>query len=238
MANNVESTMTDLMTSLAIVFIMLMFAFMQNQGVEANQGSTKKLDAIQDSLAVVLEPLNLACVDDVNDPLACIIRLPDEQLKFKVNKADIDPQGKVFLSQLIPGMVRELTSDTHREHVESMFINGFTDSDGDDEMNLQLSQARAFSVGKHIVGPILNKPEFIKSSGKSHSPRDTVIDWLHLNGRGERELQYVNCGQTTCPENKKASRRVEIKIRVKSHEQRKLIEQQMKADSADGKVKS
>lgn len=209
MAVKVESTMTDLMTSLAVVFIMLMFAFMQNQSIEASKGSINRLHSLQDSLAITLTPLHLACVDDERDPLACIIRLPDEQLKFTVNKAFIDPQGKQFLAKLFPPIVKTLTSKSHRDNVESVYIDGFTDSDGDYEGNLLLSQQRAFSVGYFIISDIL----------KTSPDRTQLIKWLYVNGRGENDLIRYGCIKATCIENKKASRRVEIKVRVKSHEQ-------------------
>jgi outer membrane protein OmpA-like peptidoglycan-associated protein len=209
MSAKVESTMTDLMTSLAVVFIMLMFAFMQNQSVETSKGSVNRLHSLQNSLAIALMPLHLKCEDDEQDPLACIIRLPDDQLKFTVNKSLIDPQGKQFLTHLVPPIIQTLNSKQHRANVESVYIDGFTDSDGDYEGNLLLSQQRAFSVGYFVISDILKKSPF----------RTQLIQWMYVNGRGENDLVQYLCQTQKCLENKKASRRVEIKIRVKSHEQ-------------------
>lgn len=210
MAVKVESTMTDLMTTLAVVFIMLMFAFMQNQSVETNNGSKNRLKRLKEELAVSLLPLNLSCEDDKNDPLACIIRLPDDRLKFMVNRADIDPHGKAFLKKLFPSIVDTLTSDFHKANVESVYIDGFTDTDGEYESNLLLSQQRAFSVGYFIISDVFKKS----------SNRTQLIKWMYVNGRGANDFLTYKCKKEPCPENKKASRRVEIKIRVKSHEQR------------------
>lgn len=218
MALNIEATMTDLMTSLAVVFIMLMFAFMQNQSVDVNQGSTNTLDALQTSLKQTLNPFGLECKDDPRDPLACIIRLPDDQLKFEVNRAELDPKGAQFLWRVIPPLVQSLTHGQHSNSIESVYIDGFTDSDGDDEANLLLSQQRAFSAGYHVISKVL----------KASPHRQQLIEWLYVNGRGENDLVTHDCtSPTPCPENKQASRRVEVKIRVQSYEQRQNVAKAM-----------
>jgi outer membrane protein OmpA-like peptidoglycan-associated protein len=209
MAVKVESTMMDLMTTLAVVFIMLMFAFMQNQSIEANKGSINRLKSLQKELAISLSSLALKCEDDKNDPLACIIRLPDDRLKFKVNDANIDPEGKAFLRKLFPTILDILTSKEHKANVESLYIDGFTDTDGEYEGNLLLSQQRAFSIGYYIISDVF----------KMSPNRTQLIKWMYVNGRGANDYITYKCDEEKCPENKKASRRVEIKIRVKSHEQ-------------------
>lgn len=210
MAVKVESVMTDLMTTLAIVFIMLMFAFIQNQSIEARRGSINRLKSLQKELDISLSSLKLKCVDDKNDPLACIIRLPDDRLKFMVNKANIDPVGKDFLRKLFPTLVGTLTSKDHMGNVESFYIDGFTDTTGQYEQNLSLSQQRAFSVGHFIISDVF----------KNSTHRTQLIRWMYVNGRGPNDFIRQKCNKEQCPEDRKASRRVEIKIRVKSNEQR------------------
>ncbi|MCS6266809.1 MAG: OmpA family protein [Vampirovibrio sp.] len=94
--------------------------------------------------------------------------------------------------------------------VESFYIQGFTDSDGDDEHNLALSQQRAFSVGRFVVTDVI----------PPSAERNFLLKWLYVNGRGEQE-QLLDT--RTHQENKQASRRVEVRIRVKSNEQRNVI---------------
>jgi outer membrane protein OmpA-like peptidoglycan-associated protein len=206
MALNLESSMTDLMTSLAVVFIMLMLAVLQNQG----QGSKNALTDIQHQLNEALKQEQLRCETDTEDPLSCIIRLPEDRLRFLVDKADIDPNGERFIKRLFPKVMHVLALPRIAPSVESLYIQGFTDSDGDDEHNLALSQQRAFSVGRFVVAFVI----------PPSAERTYLLKWLYVNGRGEQEQRL---DANTHQENKQASRRVEVRIRVKSNEQRNRI---------------
>jgi len=211
MALNLEASLTDLMTSLAIVFIMLMLALAQNQG----QGSRNALQEIQTKVNAALESHALTCDSDDNNPLSCVIRLPEEKLRFLVNRADIDPQGKVFINSMFPIVLKVLEDTAIQPSVESVYIQGFTDSDGNDEENLYLSQQRAFSVGRYVVSDVV----------KPSKARNDLLKWLYVSGRGEQELIF-NEGSTSV-ENKAASRRVEVRIQVKSSEQRNSAAKQL-----------
>jgi outer membrane protein OmpA-like peptidoglycan-associated protein len=206
MALNLESSMTDLMTSLAVVFIMLMLAVLQNQG----QGSKNALNDIQTQLNEALKLEQLECKTDKQDPLSCIIRLPEDRLRFLVAKADVDPKGEQFIKRIFPKIMHILAKKAISPNVESFYIQGFTDSDGDDEHNLALSQQRAFSVGRFVVTDVI----------PPSAERNFLLKWLYVNGRGEQE-QLLDT--RTHQENKQASRRVEVRIRVKSNEQRNVI---------------
>jgi outer membrane protein OmpA-like peptidoglycan-associated protein len=209
MALNVESSLTDLMTSLAVVFIMLMLALAQNQASELQHGGRARLEKLQGYLNHELQWVDLNCENLPEDPLACVIRLPDSRLRFLVNRADLDPKGKAFLQQVVPRVVTVLNKKDVKPDVESVYIQGFTDSDGNDETNLFLSQQRAFSVGYYVVSSVL----------KTSPYRNQLLRWLYVNGRGEQERLFYD-PSTRQHENKAASRRVEVRIRVKPYELR------------------
>lgn len=209
MALNLESSMTDLMTSLAVVFILLMIALAQNQAQEQQNGSARHLKEIQQRIDRLLLSEHLHCETDVHDPLSCVIRLPEDKLRFEVNKDVIDPNGQTFLKRVFPPIITTLNESAIRPTVDSLYIQGFTDSDGNDEHNLELSQKRAFSVGRFVVSYV------VPPSAK----RDQLLKWLYVNGRGEQERRLKNG-----VEDKQASRRVEVKIRVKSNEQRQALQ--------------
>lgn len=209
MALNVESSLTDLMTSLAVVFILLMLALAQNQASELQQGGRARLEKLQGFLNRELHFVDLACASIPEDPLACVIRLPDDRLRFHVARADLDPKGMAFLNQIMPKVVGVLNRQDVKSDVESVYIQGFTDSDGNDETNLFLSQQRAFSVGFHVVSKVL----------KPSPERNQLLRWLYVNGRGEQERLFFD-PTTRRHENKAASRRVEVRIRVKPYELR------------------
>ncbi|MFN7310558.1 MAG: OmpA family protein [Vampirovibrionales bacterium] len=214
MALNLESSMTDLMTSLAVVFILLMLALAQNQAQEQQNGSARHLKEIQKRIDYLLVQEHLTCEADERDPLSCIIRLPEDKIRFEVNKDIIDPKGQAFLKRMFPPVLNTLNAPEIKSTVDSLYIQGFTDSDGNDEHNLELSQKRAFSVGRFVVSFV------IPPSNK----RNQLLKWLYVNGRGEQELR-LKSGK----EDKQASRRVEVKIRVKSSEQRQAVQSTLKS---------
>jgi OOP family OmpA-OmpF porin len=103
-------------------------------------------------------------------------------LFFEVNKSVLMPESYAELDNLI-----RLLSNQPELKIE---INGHTDSDGSDELNLKLSEERAKSVVAYLV-----------SKGVKN-------DRLTAKGLGETKPAVPN----TSPENKAINRRVEFKV--------------------------
>jgi outer membrane protein OmpA-like peptidoglycan-associated protein len=209
-------SMTDLMTSLAVIFILLLVVYMNQSYQETQKGSQN----IKEKLLEQLNAMKIDARPDPLDPLALVIRLQDEKLQFDFGKAILKPQGQTYLGGFMPNLSGILCSKDNYENVESVLIQGFTDHVGSDENNLLLSQQRAFEVLQYG----LNK------TGISHQERECLLQLASTNGRGKRDLlpfdekskRFASPGF----EDSNASRRVEFKIRVKSYELRKAIEKQ------------
>jgi outer membrane protein OmpA-like peptidoglycan-associated protein len=209
-----STAMTDLMTSLAVIFILLLVVYLNRSYQETREGSQNNLIAIKETLDKRLHPKNITCEYNAKkDPLSCTIRVGGDKLQFDSNQATLKPQGKDFLGFLTPHLTAVLCTKPNQSNVESVFIQGFTDSDGHDEQNLQLSQQRAFSVMQHVLN----------GTHLASKQRECLLDLSSTNGRGRRELLRNQQGD----EDKTASRRVEFKIRVKSFELRKQAQQQL-----------
>jgi outer membrane protein OmpA-like peptidoglycan-associated protein len=215
---SLANTMTDLMTSLAVIFILLLVVYINYSYEETRQGSSNAKESLKTRLSI----LGIRAQDDPNDPLALVVRVEDEKLRFDTNQAILKPQGKTYIHENVPRILSVLC-DSHKKNkvnadVESMLIQGFTDSDGNDELNLALSQDRALTV--------------LKESLTQYQPNDyrriCLLNMASTNGLGER-LRLGSSGQTiddsVIPgrEDKVKSRRVEFKIRVKSFEQRQKL---------------
>ncbi len=204
-------SMTDLMTSLAVIFILLLVCYMNQNFEDTQRGSHNRLLALKNKIDAGLKVKNIECeYDEKKDPLSCTVRVRDKHLSFDTGADQIKPTGQDFLKWLGPRLTGIICSPEYKKDVESVFIQGFTDSRDTDENNLSLSQNRSFAVMKYT----LNNTNLLKQE------RDCLLNVASTNGRGERDLVYTNK-----KENQDASRRVEFKIRVKSVEQR----QQMKA---------
>lgn len=206
--SSLSTSITDLMTSIAIIFILLLVVYLNHSFQEIHKGSASRREK-------VLKDLTLSSIkaqNDSKDPLAIIFAVNGDELQFDSNKYNIKPRGQKYLRQFTPKLVNSICGPKAVNDIESINIVGYTDSDGNDEHNLELSQGRALEVLKFS----LNK------TGLNPRKRECLLRLSSTNGRGERNLLPI--GSKAGHENKTISRRVEFKIRVKSYEQMKQLE--------------
>ena len=104
-----------------------------------------------------------------------------------------------------------LSNSAIKPHIDKIIIEGHTDSVGSYMSNLKLSQNRALAVMNHILTLDIVKKYKIKTlitaSGRSY------MDAIKVNGKEDRE----------------ASRRIEIKFKLKNNEAMKEIEKVLDA---------
>lgn len=199
----VHST-TDLMTSLFVVFVLLLVAYINRSYEETRKSSF----TLKDLLVGKLKDAQIQAENDPKDPLALLISIGDENLQFDRGESTIKDAGQNYLKSFVPKLAKVLTSKDVAKNVQSVVIEGHTDSDGNDESNLRLSQDRSYQVLKFALN----------GAGLDVHQRDFLLERVSMNGRGERDL--LPYGVTPGTEDKLQSRRVELKIRVKSFEQR------------------
>jgi len=195
MSVKLESSLTDLMTSLAVIFILLMVAMINNVG----QSGKSDIENIRKEL------LNnkIDCKPVADDPLVCTITFSDKEFMFNFGDDRILIQGEDSnqLKEKLLRIMETLTKPEWEENINGVFIDGYTDQQGDDETNLALSQRRSLAVGQFLLNNVyVNNPEY----------KDALLKWLYLNGRGEQNPKSTD----------EQSRRVELTIRVKSYSQR------------------
>ena len=147
--SGLASSMTDLMTSLAIIFILLLVASLNNTQQEGEQTRNDILLKLQEKLSkelVEYKDQGFQLTNDPKDPLGLIIVVPEGLLNFAVNRADIPPAGVEFMNRITPKLADTLCSEEFRPEMSSMVVEGHTDSTGTDETNLPLSQARSMAA--------------------------------------------------------------------------------------------
>lgn len=204
-----NSSMTDLMTSLMVIFILLLVVFANHIG-EKGQKIRDKMVADLSGKTSQFAPSDalrdLKIIESTDDPLSFIVSIDEQSgLKFESNKSDIMPQSKPKLRDMYVEILDYVCKPEIRKDIDSIQIIGYTDSQpvlSDPKFgNLSLSQDRALAVlkyGLYVVGINTDKGECLQ-------------DLASINGRGmaEQKATYAE------------SRRVEFKIRVKSYEQNK-----------------
>lgn len=204
-----SSSMTDLMTSLAVIFILLLVATLNNAQQEGETTRNAILQKLLERLQAEVDEYKergFEVKNDPKDPLGLIVVVPDGLLNFQVNRSEIPAPGIEFLQKIIPKMATTLCSEEFRQEMESIVIEGHTDSTGSDERNLPLSQERSLRVVQ----------ESLRILNAGSQDRSCFLELLSATGRGSVDRILDQEGK----EDMNRSRRVIFKIRVRSLERR------------------
>ena len=130
----------------------------------------------------------------------------EASVMFDYDQAELTDAGKQALEQILPIYCKVLLQDDYMKYLAEIIIDGYTDTDGDYSYNLQLSQQRSLAVAQYLLdiqGNFLdatqsqNLEKYLTVNG--HSMANPVLD---ANGNGDKD----------------ASRRVEVKFRLKDEE--------------------
>ncbi len=158
-------SMTDLMVGLVFVFIILLMYFaMQFQDVtEELTGASKTRTEILEQLQQTLKERGVEVVIDRQDG---VLRLPDSIL-FDSGQAVLKPEGRQAVSHLadalndvLPcysdGVPKRSTCPTSEHRIESVYVEGHTDSDryagsGGLRDNWDLSVVRATNTYRALI---------------------------------------------------------------------------------------
>jgi outer membrane protein OmpA-like peptidoglycan-associated protein len=211
--SGLASSLTDLMTSLAVIFILLLVAMLNNQ----RQQSAVTKSLVVSRLEAALERFKEQGVEvksDPTDPLVLLVIVPEDLLKFEQGKSEIPATGYEFLGTFVPKFVSTACSTEIRQGISSIVVEGHASSEGKESDNLSLSQRRSMAVIQQSLG-------VLDSSDRPDAPEDhrCFLSLISATGRGSAEpVFYVN-GEEDRPH----SRRVVFKIRIKSLEERKEI---------------
>lgn len=205
-ASHTTIGITDLMTSLAVVFILLFAAQITKISSATQSELQENKGDVQTALHDHIQRLGLSLDADPRDPLALLIVVPENRLTFEFGKSTLSPTADQFLMEALPFYVGALCGPL-RDKIDSLAIEGHTDDHGSDAFNLKLSQERSLAVmvkGLEVI--LAAKPAAYQCFQEITSAA----------GRGRQDLIY----DSTAMVNREKSRRVIFKIRLRSAEQR------------------
>jgi outer membrane protein OmpA-like peptidoglycan-associated protein len=209
-ASHTTIGITDLMTSLAIVFILLFAAQMTNTSSAAQSELQGNKEDVQTALRDHIQRLGLSLDADPRDPLALLIVVPENLLTFELGKSTLSPTAEQFLADALPFYVGALCGPL-RDKIDSLAIEGHTDDQGSDAFNLKLSQERSLAV-------MVKGLEVIQAA--EPTAYQCFKEITSAAGRGRQDLIYDSHAVV----NRDKSRRVIFKIRLRSAEQRHVLE--------------
>ena len=140
---------------------------------------------------------------------------------FSYNSATLNQASQSTLKDLIPKYLGVLMQEQYREYIAEIIIEGHTDTDGSYESNMKLSYDRAWSVAKFCLD---------KKNGLDEGEIAQLQKLLTVNGKSFSQPIYVKdaLGNVSEVVNMEASRRVEIKFRLKEDEMIEKISQVLK----------
>jgi len=193
----VTSGVADLMTSLAVIFILLLVAYVTR--VQDKHADPARDRVTPTDMAPSVGPRQPPLED--KRPSVHAIMVPDAAVNFEFGKSTLLPAAETFLSEAMPHYAAIACGPTEQE-VEAFVIEGYTDDLGDDIRNLKLSQERSFAVLAKSLEVIREKLPWAY---------ECFLQKATANGRGKQDLLRNDAGH---PDRDK-SRRVIFKIHMR-----------------------
>ncbi len=208
-------TMTDLMTALVLVFMVLFFYTYMTSTYERLESGIEQQKAAE-NLEKSLKEQNIEATIDGNRG---IVKISDLEL-FEINSYELSEKGKKYLDKFAPAYFNSLfTNDYLNKNIAKIIVQGHTDSQtykgkfSEDEQymkNMELSLKRAYSVANYMISTQYNKE----------------------NGNKLRKMIIVEGASFSSPilingkEDFTKSRRVELKLVMKNEKKQQGIIQQ------------
>lgn len=162
-------------------------------GIKADLISTLKQEFNQQNLNVV--------INETDGSLAL-----DSNILFGYNENELTEEGTQMLGTLLPLYCKVLVSDQYKDYLAEISVDGYTDTSGSYLYNLKLSQERALAVTDYLFS--------ITDTFLSEQEKQNLCEKLTANGHSMSNPVYHEDGQI----NMDASRRVEIRFRLKDEE--------------------
>ena len=130
----------------------------------------------------------------------------EASVMFDYDQAELTDGGKQALEQILPIYCKVLLQDDYMKYLAEIIIDGYTDTDGDYSYNLQLSQQRSLAVAQYLLD--------IQGNFLDATQSQNLEKYLTVNGHSMANPVLDANGNV----DKDASRRVEVKFRLKDEE--------------------
>ena len=144
----------------------------------------------------------------------------DANVMFDYDQYELTDEGKAVLEQILPIYCQVLLQGDYTQYLAEIIIDGYTDTDGDYSYNLYLSQMRSLAVAQYLLD--------IQGNFLSAEQSQELQDYLTVNGHSMANPILDAQGNV----DKDASRRVEVKFRLKDDEMIQELNQIMSGGEA------
>jgi outer membrane protein OmpA-like peptidoglycan-associated protein len=202
--DHLSSSLTDLMTSLMVIFILLLLVFVQRTGAKDPAAAARLLVELERQLRPGA-PDSPMIKQEQN---RILLIAPERLMSFESGKYSLSEKGKNFLVEKLPPIAGILYDKRFREGIESIVVEGHSDQeqfrglppDESRNRNLELSQQRAMEVVKTALADLKTT---------SSDEQRWFVGKLSASGRGQEDCSAVAGAQDEC-------RQVRFVIRVRA----------------------
>lgn len=209
--DHLSGSLTDLMTSLMVIFVLLLLVFISHTASK----DAAMTDVLLKKLKQDLIPQGFreeSIRQDPRDRNAILVIVPGKLMNFETQKSDLQPEGRMFLQSHIPAFANVLCGQQFRSSIDSIVVEGHTDrqrygktEEESQNNNLKLSQDRSMAVVKESLSDLSSRED----------ERSCFLEKLSATGRGEQDPEKTD----------DESRRVIFKIRVRARDEQQLEHQ-------------
>lgn len=130
----------------------------------------------------------------------------ESNVLFGTDEAELTEESLTVLRSVLPIYCKVLLEKKHQPYLAEIIIDGYTDTNRDYDYNLELSQRRSLAVAQYLLEIA---PEFLDEQGCAD-----LKDHLTVNGHSMSNPILDANGNVDMD----ASRRVEVKFRLKDEE--------------------
>lgn len=142
------------------------------------------------------------------DPATGTFRFEADVL-FDYDDSTLTDVGRKTLDRFFPKYFSVILKN--RKYISEVIIEGHADNQGGYSYNMELSQERAFAVVNYCIGDEAKEGKGVNYDMFSKNKLRYIREIVTANGRSYYDLVYDHSGSV----DEEASRRVEIKFRVK-----------------------
>lgn len=188
-----------------------------NEKLRATESQLKDIVGIRtDIIGELQEKFNNSSMQ-VNPQTGSICFSSD--VLFEKNSSVLPDEAKDILKEAVPTYLGVLMQEEFKNYIAEIIIEGHTDTEGTYDFNMNLSYNRAKAVANFCLD---------KENGLSESKIEDMRKILTVNGRSFMDPIYVEGSEEIDMD---ASRRVEIKFRLKENEMIEKIEEVLSANN-------
>jgi len=200
-SDHLNSSLTDLMTSLMVIFILLLLVFVSKTAAEIDVARELLLGDLNKTINPEQLP-GLKVERDKKDRNVILVVVPKKLMNFETGKSILSSGAQSFLQDYSPKLANVICGTVHSDNVSAIVVEGYADQFGyqnatpeeSESLNLKLSQDRAMEVVKKLLSNL---------SGSNDRP--CFLNKLSASGRGQQETR----------DTAEESRRVVLKIRLR-----------------------